>query len=158
MITLDNILTLEDRTSLKHIIDEEIKNNLCYEVPLYQSWSNMHERYIDNRIIQELNNRALKEAEIISNQKLKVLSLWFNISRKDSNYEFHTHDTAYITCVYFLKNCENNGPIFQLWNSNLQLLCKDDTLIIFDPKTTHRIPEWNGKDRYSVAIDYIIQD
>ena len=154
MITINNILSIEHRTSLKNIIDEEIKNNLCDAVPLYQSFNYMHIKYKNNAIINNLSIKALKEAESATNQKLSILNCWFNISKKDSDYKFHNHSNVYTTCVYFLENCENNGTIFQIGNSNLQLMCKDDTIIIFNPEILHSIPKWNGKDRYSIAIDF----
>jgi hypothetical protein len=157
MITIDNILTIEHKDKLKNIIDHEIKHNLCKDVPLYQSFNNMQERYKDDETIKYLGNKALKEAELASNRKLSISHLWFNVTKEDSNYGFHKHDHTDVTCVYFLENCENNGTIFQIGNSHLQLLCKDNTIIIFDPKLLHSIPNWNGKNRYSVAIDFTLQ-
>jgi hypothetical protein len=154
MITINNILSIEHRDALKNIINGEIKDNLCTTVPLYQSFDNMHEKYKNDVSINNLSIKALKEAELATNQKLDIFRLWFNISKKDSNYQFHNHKNAYTTGVYFLENCENNGTVFKVGNSNLQLMCKDDSIIIFNPDFLHSIPEWNGKNRYSVAIDF----
>jgi hypothetical protein len=158
MITVNNILSIEDRTALKNIIDEEIKNNLCEEAPLYQSFNYMHEKYKDEESIKSLSNRALKEAELATNQKLSILRLWFLIIKHDLDYGFHNHKSTYTntytTAVYFLENCENNGTIFQIGNSNLQLMSEDNTILIFSPEMLHCVPKWNGKDRYSVAMDF----
>jgi K+ transporter len=158
VITINNILSIEDRTALKNIIDEEIKNNRCEEVPFHQSFNNMHEKYKNEESIKNLSIRALKEAELATNQKLSILKLWFVIIKYDLDCGFHNHKNVYTTCVYFLENCENNGTIFQINNSNLQLMCKDDTIIIFNPEIMHNVPKWSGKDRYSVAIDFELKN
>ncbi len=158
MITINNILSIEHRTLLKNIIDEEIKDNLCDGVPLYQSFNYMHKKYKDEESIKNLSIRALEEAELITNQKLVIAKCWFLIARKDSVFNFHYHKNTYTTAVYFLKNCENNGTIFQIGNSNLQLMSKDNTLIIFNPNIYHTPPNWLGKDRYSVALDFELKN
>lgn len=162
MITINNILSIEDRAVLKNIIDEEIKNNLCEEAPLYQSFNNMHEKYKDEESIKNLSIRALKEAESITNQKLNISRLWFLIIKHDLDYGFHNHKNiftnTYTTAVYFLDNCENNGTIFQIGNSSLQLMSEDNTIIIFSPEMLHRVPKWNGKDRYSIAMDFELKN
>ncbi len=162
MITINNILSIKDRTVLKNIIDGEIKNNLCEESPFHQSFNNMHEKYKDEECIKNLSTRALKEAELATNQKLSISSLWFVIIKHDLDCGFHNHKNTptntltntYTTAVYFLENCKDNGTIFQIGNSNFQLMSEDNSIFIFNPEMLHRVPKWNGKDRYSVAMDF----
>jgi hypothetical protein len=156
MITSSNILSVEHRQALKNIMIEEIGHNLCAlpSTPLYQSYGHMHEKYKNETCVSNLINRALKEAELITNQKLNILRCWFLVSKKDSVFNFHFHENTYITAVYFVENCKNHGTIFRVNNSNLQLLCEDNTIITFDPQIYHTPPDWSGKDRYSVAIDF----
>jgi hypothetical protein len=158
MITINNILSTEHRDVLKNIIDEEIKDNLYVEAPLYQSFNYMHEKYKNEECVNNVSARALKEAELITNQKLVIAKCWFLVAKKDSVFNFHCHKNAYTTAVYFLKNCENNGTIFQIGNSNLQLISEDNTLIIFNPNIYHAPPNWLGKDRYSVALDFELKN
>jgi hypothetical protein len=162
MITINNILSIEDRTVLKNIIDKEIKDNVCEEVPFHQSSNNMHEKYKDEESIKNLSIRALKEAELATNQKLSISSLWFVIIKHDLDCGFHNHrntvtntlTNTYTTAVYYLENCKDNGTIFRIGNSNLQLMSEDNTILIFNPEMLHCVPKWNGKDRYSVAMDF----
>ena len=135
---------------------EEKEHNLCYShtTHLYQSYNDMHEKYKNEVCMNNLTDRALKEAELITNQKLNISQCWFYISKKDSVPNFHCHENAYVTAVYFVENCKNHGTIFSMNNSHLQLLCEDNMLVTFDPKFYHSPPNWSGKDRYSVAIDF----
>tara|TARA_R110000868_G_scaffold391249_1_gene661188 strand:+ start:400 stop:879 length:480 start_codon:yes stop_codon:yes gene_type:complete len=155
MITIENILEKNQIKSIKDLIDYEVENYLCKEVPLYQSYNNMHIKYKDIQLLSFLFNTMLKETEIATNEKLNIAESWFNICKEDSKFEFHNHKEKYITCVYFLENCEENGPLFKINNSCLQLLCKDNSLAIFDPEIMHSIPEWKGKNRYTVAMDFV---
>ena len=154
MLTIDNILNKNYITPIKDIIDEEIKTSLCHSVPYYQSYNNMHIKYKDNKYIDALINKVTVEIKNLTNEKLSTNSCWFNVCKQDSKFEFHTHENTYLTTVYFLKNCENNGTIFKINNSLLQLCCKDNNLVIFDPKIIHKIPNWDGKNRYTIAIDF----
>jgi hypothetical protein len=158
MITINNILSIEHRAILKDIIDTEIKDNLCDGAPLYQSFNYMHEKYKDDESVKNLSIRALKEAELTTNQKLSISRLWFVIIKHDLDCEFHNHKNiytnTYTTAIYFLENCKNNGTIFKIGNSNLQLMSEDNTILIFNPEMLHNVPKWNGKDRYSVAMDF----
>lgn len=160
MITTNNILSIKDRTALKNIMIEEIEHNLCDSptTPLYQSYNYMHKKYKDEVCMNNLTDRALKEAELITNQKLSISSLWFVIIKHDLDCGFHNHKNTYTntytTAVYFLENCKDNRTIFQIGNSNLQLMSEDNTILIFNPEMLHGVPKWNGKDRYSVAMDF----
>ena len=160
MITVNNILSIEDRTALKNIMIEEIEHNLCDSptTPLYQSYNYMHKKYKDEESIKNLSIRVLKEAELITNQKLVIANCWFLIARKDSVFNFHCHKNTYTTAVYFLENCENNGTIFRIGNSNLQLMSEDNSMIFFNPDIYHTPPNWLGKDRYSVALDFELKN
>jgi hypothetical protein len=59
VITINNILSIKDRTVLKNIIDEEIKNNRCEEVPFHQSFNNMHEKYKNEESIISFKPRVM---------------------------------------------------------------------------------------------------
>lgn len=155
MITINNILNDNEILFIKNIIDNEIDVALCKEVPLYQSYNNMHIKHKDNINLINLFNKMLKETEIATNEKLNIAESWFNICKEDSKFQFHNHKNRYITCVYFLQNCEGNGTIFKINNSLLQLICQDNSLAIFDSEILHTIPKWNGKNRYTVAMDFV---
>lgn len=155
MITVENILDKNSISIIKNIIDNEIKTALCDAVPLYQSFNNMHIKHKENELMSSLFNKILNEAEIATNEKLDISESWFNICKKDSKFSFHNHQNKYITCVYFIENCEGNGTVFQINNSHFQLLCKDNSLAIFDANILHTIPKWAGKNRYTVAMDFV---
>ena len=155
MITIKHITDKDQIQHIIKIIDNEIKTALCPTVPLYQSYNNMHFKYKDNKVIASLFNRMLKEAEIASNESLKISESWFNICKKDSIFEFHSHKNRILTCVYYLENCKENGTIFSVYNSYLQILCEDNSLVIFDPAILHTIPPWKGKNRYTIAMDFV---
>jgi hypothetical protein len=155
MITINNILNKNEILSIKNTIDNEIETALCKEVPLYQSYNNMNIKYKNNNDIINLFDRMLKETEIATNEKLNIAESWFNICKKDSKFQFHNHKNKYITCVYFLENCAGNGTIFKINNSLLQLICQDNSLAIFDAQIFHTIPKWDGKNRYTVAMDFV---
>jgi hypothetical protein len=155
MITISNILNENQIKSIKQKIDTEIKIALCTTVPYYQSYNNMHKQYNDDNELSFLFYKMLDETEKACNEKLTISESWFNICKEDSKFEFHSHKNRAITCVYFLENCEGNGTIFKINNSYFQLLCKDNTLVIFDPEIVHTVPAWKGKNRYTVAMDFI---
>jgi hypothetical protein len=154
MITINDILNNEQVLSIKEIMDNEIETALCPNVPFYQSYSNMHIKHKDNKDMSVLINKMIIETEKATNESLNISQCFFNICKKDSQFGLHNHKNSYITCVYFLKNCEGNGTIFQINNSYLQLLSKDNSLSIFDPQIMHTIPPWAEKDRYTIAMNF----
>lgn len=155
MITIENILNKDQIKFIKQKMDNEIENALCHTVPYYQSYNDMHNKYNDDNELSFLFNKMLNETEKASNEKLIIADSWFNICKEDSKFDFHSHKNKFITCVYFLENCEGNGTIFKVNNSYFQLLCKDNSLVIFDAEILHTIPVWKGKNRYTIAMDFV---
>ncbi len=155
MLTMQNVL---DENSISHLIklaDFEIENFLCYTVPKYQSWNNMHIKYKDDPAFIKLIDIIQKTLKNEIKFDLKVNSCWFNICKEDSKFEFHKHERTVASVVLFLKNCEDNGTLFKFDNSVLRLIIKDNDLVVFNPDRLHSIPEWKGKDRYSLAFDFV---
>jgi len=158
MFTVENFLDIETTEKIVSLIDYEIENNLCLDVPKYQSYSNMHFIYEDDKYFDIFLRKLVNEVGKYSKNKMEMTSCWFNVCKEDSNFQFHDHPASDLTCVFFLKNCSENGTIFKFENTLLQLLVKDNNLVFFDPTLKHSVPEWKGLDRYTIAADFIITD
>jgi hypothetical protein len=158
MYTVENFLDIETTKKIISLIDYEIKNNLCPSISKYQSYNNMHFIYEDDKYFDIFLRKLVNEVGKYSKNKMEMTSCWFNVCKEDSNFGFHDHPASDLTCVFFLKNCNENGTIFKFENTLLQLLVKDNSLVFFDPSLTHSVPEWKGSDRYTIAADFIITD
>ena len=155
MLTINNVLDNETIEGLIKIADFETTHFLCPGVPKYQTYNNMHLKYSSDLIFQTFLKRIDEILDEEIDTKLEMSSCWFNICRKDSEFEFHTHFKSMATAVLFLKNCTGHGTLFKLDNSILQLIIKDNDIVIFNPEMIHSIPEWHGEDRYSIAMNFI---
>ena len=155
MITFNNILDDETVNELVSLVDFEIQNFLCNTVPKYQSRSDMHMKYKSNVHFQKFFSVVEKILLEEINNNLQVSLCWFNVCKKDSKFAFHTHKESVVTAVFFLKNCKGNGTQIKFDNSVLQLMVKDNDLVFFNPDIMHRIPDYNGLDRYSIALDFV---
>ena len=159
MFISKNLLTLEERQYLKVLMDKEIAENAVINsnIPSYQSYATMHKKFSNDTVFSKLNKKILLEAEICYNKGLLIENCWFNICREDSRFVFHRHAFP-VSAVYYVKNCENNGTIFEINNGvHLKVMAEDNNVFFFDPAMLHSVPEWDGADRYSIAFDLCIK-
>jgi len=156
MFIVNNVLTLKERQYLKTLIDREIKDHLCIHetAPLYQSHNNMDKKYKNDKILSKLSKVVTQQATKFYSKKYIILTEWFNVCKEDSTFNFHQHKESELSAVFYLKNCEGNGTIFNINNDVfLQCLNEDNSIFFFHPQMPHTIPVWSGKDRYSIAFD-----
>lgn len=151
----DDWLNEYQQSELVKIIDFEIDNHVCSFKTKYQSLIDQQLRYHDNQIIQIICTKFQKLIDKTFYQKTKILTCWFVIVKKDSQFQYHVHKGSSFTGVYFLKNCKDNGTIFKFDNLEIQTICEDNTGIIFTSNLMHSTPTWKGADRYVVTVDLV---
>ncbi len=153
----ENILTDLEKKILKSDIDSEIETNYAPDVPLYQTYNDMHRRYNWNFLFKKVQN-------ILNNISLNNINMeycWANISKPESDYQVHTHPTD-ITVVYYLKNPSSYyGTYIKSNDSEVIICCPENSILIFEPKIQHSIvsppKEISEKySRYSIVMDYFI--
>ena len=144
----NNILSKETVDDLIEIALFEIKYFLCDFCSLYMSYNNMHKKYSHTACMRELCNVVEERYKDTYNKKGAIRTLWFNISRKDSNYTWHKHNCN--TAVIYLKNTKNIGTSFK----NLPTPPSDENSMLFINKNVaHCVPDWRGEDRITIAVD-----
>jgi hypothetical protein len=153
----ENILSDLEKKILKIDIDNEIKDNYAPDVPLYQTYNNMHKRYNWNFLFKKVNHIL----NIMSLNNIHMEYCWANISTPESDYQVHTHPTD-ITVVYYLKNFSSHyGTYIKVDDSEVIVCCPENSILIFEPKIEHSIvsppKEISEKySRYSIVMDYSI--
>jgi hypothetical protein len=149
-----HVLTEESQKHILRIAENEVMNHTCIapHIPLYQSYDDMHVKYSDDSFMSAM----IGYVSYCVNQKNSyvIKSCWFNKNVKESKYEWHSH-LCPITAVLYLKNCENAGTLFLCDDVELQMKCEDNMLVIFNGSILHKIPTWDGRDRYTVAFDFM---
>jgi len=145
------MLSLLQQQNLVELVDYEIQHFLCEQVPKYQSFNNMHIKYGEKEEINMLLNFATLSAFALTNIKTRVKYCWFNVLKENSLYEKHKHNT--LAGVYYLKNCTNNGTVVFVDGVEKVLPCLDNTFQFISGDVYHKVPNYNGLDRYSVAFD-----
>ena len=145
------MLSAEQQKHLVDIVDYEIAHYLCMDVPKYQSFNNMHIKYKDDEALATLCDLVILNTYALTNTQTKVKKCWFNVLKEDSLYGRHKHDT--LACVYYLKNCTGNGTVVFVKDTEKMLPCVDNTLQFISGDVYHKIPSYNGLDRYSIAFD-----
>ena len=144
----NDILSQESVDDLIEIALFETKYFLCDFVPLYQSFPYMNEKYSHTACMRELCYVVEERYKDTYNTKGAIRTLWFNISRKDSNYTWHKHNID--TAVIYLKNTKNRGTVFK----TLPTLPSDENSMLFiNRDVEHCVPDWKDEDRITIAID-----
>lgn len=95
--------------------------------------------------------------KIIKKSKLsgEVDKCWVNYTDFDMRFiNWHNHPETKKTLVYMLENPENLGTFFMINGKELRVKCPENSLITFDPKMMHSLPNNVTKPRYSLAIDF----
>ena len=145
------MLSAEQQQELVGLADYEITNNLCTAVPKYQSFNNMHIKYHDNKTLIMLCDLIILNAYVLTNMQVQIKYCWFNVMKEDSVHYKHKHDN--LACVYYLKNCTDNGTIIFIKDIEKTLPCLDNTIQFISNDVYHKTPSSKGLDRYSIAFD-----
>jgi hypothetical protein len=151
----ENILSFEELQLLQQAIVYETTNFPCLMVPRYQTYPTMHRKYKFYKFWKTLEAAVLESAKSINGKEYKIQSSWFNSCKVDSNFDWHTHEGFDSTCVFYALNCDDNGTMIKTENEITQSPAKDNSLIFMDIGVEHRVPQWNGVDRYSVAFQLV---
>ena len=158
IFTVTDLLDLNARLELKNLVDKEILEALDTRATKYQSFYFQNTKHTNCIPLQKLCKKVEEVANNLLNRPLSISRCWFVICKEDSNFGFHHHASENMSVVYYLENCTNNGTIFELFHTKLQVLSEDNTAIFFNPSIMHSTPEWNGKDRYTIAFDLNFQN
>lgn len=153
----ENILNEIDLKSITTAAIYETTNFPCLLVPKHQSFPTMHRKYKHYIFWQNFQNKLLKIAKQIDDKEYRIDSCWFNACTADSNFDWHAHYGYDLTCVFYVYNCNNNGTLIKQRDQIIQPVVKDNSLSFMKSGVEHRVPEWNGNDRYSIAIQLIIK-
>lgn len=148
-------------------IDKEILEDPCKSVPAFQTQPNLHKKYKEtdhwDYLISTINE-DIKKYFFTTNKNTKVTSLkcqacWANVSKPESNYTYHNHQTD-ITLVYFLKNPSKiYGTLLNFEDVEIIMCAEENSLLIFNPKLNHCVvsppPQISALDpRYSIVFDF----
>tara|TARA_B100000029_G_scaffold512210_1_gene608260 strand:- start:1263 stop:1799 length:537 start_codon:yes stop_codon:yes gene_type:complete len=150
----------EDLKNIKEAIDLEFeKGNIVWTHPLYQTWSNLHEKLKHVPSFNILKNKVIKLVKGI-NKDLKITTCWTNLSTKDNAYGFHSHNTK-LTCVFYLQSNQDCYGT-RLKKPEIIFPSIQNSILIFDGSVSHSIEHMPNKvfdsinsDRYSVVFDFI---
>jgi len=155
-----NFLDKSDMLKIKKDCDKELKVNLCRNVPLYQTYSNLIPRNIHKTHWKKLCDKMYSHAKMAwrgeENKKVILKGSWINKSLANNIFEFHRH-SADLTCVYILKN---KYPEYGTRLSNdIIIEAKENSLLMFSGKITHSITNMpkifgNKNPRYSIVMDF----
>jgi hypothetical protein len=150
----DNFLDSFSLKYIKHLIDTEIQNDVCLDVPLFQSYGDMQIRHKDDLVFSNFLANVLDYVNNELSANLVIDKCWFNICKSISKYTYHDHHPIPVSAVFYLEGCTNNGTIFRVGDAELQTICDDNSLLVFDGGFLHKVPSWKGQDRYSIAFDF----
>ena len=150
-----NKLEQEDLPLMLEAVIHETKNFPCLMVPKYQSYPTMHRKYKYYPFWQNFQSRLLEIANSIGGKEYRIHSCWFNACTPDSNFDWHTHHGYDLTCVFYVKNCDDNGTLVKEGDCIIQLPAEDNSLAFMEIGVEHRIPDWDEENRYSVAIQLV---
>jgi hypothetical protein len=157
MLYFNNVLDEVSLLNLEKLIDNEISNFVCIDVPLHQSYNNMHIKHKENFSLKNLINFSIEKMKLYQNKKINVTKCWFNVIDEKSinlgEFGFHTHNADFVA-VFYLKNCVGNGTVFKINNANLQLLNEDNSIIFYSGNENHTIMKYDGRKRYSIAMNF----
>jgi hypothetical protein len=153
MKVFNDILTEQELDDIIKLIDQELKTNYCPNVPLYQSFNNMHLKYGYNPIISKLIETIF---QIVPDKNLKMSSLWFNLLESNSDYSYHKHPTD-LTGVFYISGCNDYGTVFKVDGIEYMNLAKNNSILFFDGDIEHKVPSWNGFKRYTIAFDMMYE-
>ena len=149
----------KDLISIKEAIDLEFaKNNIVWTHPLYQTWSDLHERLKHVPSFNTLKNKVIKLVKNI-NKELKLTTCWTNLSTEDNVYAFHSHSTK-LSCVFYLQSKQDCYGL-RLKKPEIIFPSIENSIIIFDGSVSHSIEYMPNKVfdsvnsyRYSVVFDF----
>ena len=155
-----NICESKDLKEIKELIDlEYAKGNIVWTHPLYQTWSNLHDKLKHVSSFNRLKNKIINLVKDI-NKDLKLTTCWCNLSVENNYYVFHQHKTK-LTCVFYLHSKEESYGL-RLEEHNIIFPAVENSVVIFDGGIAHSIEHMPNKvfdsvlsHRYSVVFDFI---
>lgn len=142
-------------------IDNEIENNLCKDVPLYQTGVGLFKIYKHTKHWNYVYNLIKKNVSKTIKKEFILRESWANVSKENNNYGWHDH-TRYkniLTCVYYLKS---PYPEYGLrLENNMIIEAIENSLVCFKGRIKHticNIPKhvFKEKYRYSLVFDFEI--
>jgi len=140
-------------------INFEIKNNFCPNVPKFQTYSNLFEKYKEqDEWIFYFNklDKQIKTIFVESNKVFKLDKCWANSVQSKSTYSIHTHGENILSTVYFVKNTYKEfGTYFNKDNYEFIAPGYENSLIIFKgniPHSTTMPPEVLCKEDYRITL------
>tara|TARA_R100001463_G_scaffold1978_1_gene8432 strand:- start:436 stop:1002 length:567 start_codon:yes stop_codon:yes gene_type:complete len=121
-------------------------------------------QWIDEQLIQYTNNLNINFKPVNKNA-------WFQIYGKNDYQDYHSHPSAKLSAIYYLKGKENSAPtIFTDFNFNTNYFSiitptednsrewsipfQEGVLLIFRSEIPHCVPKNSSKERISIAINY----
>ena len=154
MLLLHDFIDIGLLPSLIDIAKFEVGNCKLKNIP-NQSFNYMDQLYSKHPSMKCLIGKCKDYIrKTFSELDIEVKGAWFNICTDITIFNFHTHDT-YLSSVFYLSNCLNQGTLFKIGNCEFQLQgVRDNSILFFEPNIMHSIPPYCGLDRISLGIDY----
>jgi len=121
-------------------------------------------KWVDDRLLEYSFNLKIDFKPVNKNA-------WFQIYSKDDYQDYHSHPTARLSAVYYLKGKANSSPtIFTDFNFNMNCFSlitptednsrewsipfQEGVLLIFRSEIPHCVPKNLNSERISIAINY----
>ena len=121
-------------------------------------------KWVDDRLLEYSFNLKIDFKPVNKNA-------WFQIYSKDDYKDYHSHPTARLSAVYYLKGKANSSPtIFTDFNFNMNCFSlitptednsrewsipfQEGVLLIFRSEIPHCVPKNLNSERISIAINY----
>jgi len=153
-----NVLSTEDRLLIKKNIDWELTNkpNLVSLEHPHQTHTDIFFKYQHTTHWQTLHKAFL---EVAGNLFLRAS--WANLSNEDNCYDWHEHESAKLTCVYYLIS-----PLPEYGTkltNGVNLEATENSILFFEGKITHSVANMppilaKFNHRYSIVFDYAEED
>ena len=150
-----NVLSTEDRLLIKKNIDWELTNkpNLVSLEHPHQTDPDIFFKYQHTTHWQTLHKAF---SEVAGDLLLKTT--WANLSNEDNRYDWHKHESAKLTCVYYLIS-----PLPEYGTrltNGINLEATENSILFFEGKITHSVTNMppalaKFNHRYSIVFDYV---
>jgi len=153
-----NLIPCPKRYFIEDIDHQIASGNLCPNVPKYQTYNALYSIMKQKPHWQSLYSAITDKILKINPAANTLHSCWANVSREDTVFGDHAHETD-ITAVYYL---HNKIDVFGTkLNQSIIIPGIENSVLIFNAKTVHSVVNIPKEmynitgPRYSIVFDFI---
>tara|TARA_A100001201_G_scaffold34610_1_gene36810 strand:- start:17 stop:580 length:564 start_codon:yes stop_codon:yes gene_type:complete len=146
----------EEIRSIKERIIQYRKEHPKSNESNVKAWHSFYGTHRHTNYFDDINRRITSECDIILNKfnhtkdRLILHDMWMNIYHKGDRTLLHNHFPGDYSCCYYVDIEENSSPI--KFPPKLEILPKNDMLVIFPGIVFHEVLPTNGK-RIMIAMN-----